>query len=85
MIDTEEIKLLTTDQLIDELKRRHPDGVIVAMQFPKHEARSLGHDWRVFFSGNSDVTLKLANVAIYQQQQILMEGSGDKPFEGDCL
>jgi hypothetical protein len=67
-----DIELHTTDELIDELKRRHPDGAVMAFQNPNHEIRSTGNDWRMSFIGNIHVTLKLANVCLwYHQNQIM--------------
>ncbi len=68
----ENIQLVTTEELIGELKRRCPDGLIVAMQFPEHEIRSSGYDWRMSFNGRIDVTLKLANIALWKHQQEIM-------------
>ncbi len=64
----EEIALVTTDELIDELKRRHPDGVIVAMQYPEHEVQDSGNEWRISFGGSIDTTLKLSNLCLWQHQ-----------------
>ncbi len=67
-----DISLHTTDELIDELKKRHPDGTIIAMHNPPHEARSSGNDWRMSFIGNIHVTLKLANVIMWHHQTEIM-------------
>lgn len=68
-----DIQLHTTDELIDELKRRHPDGCVVVVQNPPHELRSSGNDWRMCFSGNIHVTLKLASVAMWHHQSQFMK------------
>lgn len=68
-----DIKLHTTDELIDELKRRHPDGAIIVVQNPEHEVRSSGNDWRMAFAGNIHVTLKLASVAMWHHQAEIMK------------
>lgn len=63
---------LTNSDLVDELKRRNPDGCLVAMQLPVHERRSTGNDWRVSFVGNPHITLKLATICVWMHQKTLM-------------
>jgi hypothetical protein len=69
-----DIKIHTTDELIAELKRRHPDGALIAVQNPPHEIRSSGTGWRMGFAGDPHVTLKLANVCLWHHQQQFMNG-----------
>ena len=76
MIDKDSMMELTTDDLVQELKRRHPDGCIVALQFPQHEARSSGQGWRITFIGNTHNTLKLANISVWMHQQAIMGNVG---------
>ncbi len=66
------ISLHTTDELIEELKTRHPDGTVIAVQNPEHEIRSSGHEWRMSFGGNLHVTLKLANIIMWHHQTKIM-------------
>ncbi len=76
-----DISLHTTDELIDELKKRHPDGCVIAVQNPVHEARSSGNDWRMNFIGDINITLKLANIIMWHHQKQIM---GDiRNFEGE--
>lgn len=77
MIDEETIALVTTDELIKELKDRHPDGVIIALQHPPHEVRSSKKDWRISFVGEKTTTLKLATIAMWMHQQEFMGGMTD--------
>lgn len=74
MIDENDIAIISTDVLIQELKNRHPEGAIIALQHPKHEIRSSGNDWRVSFKGDKRVTLKLANIALWIHQEEIMKG-----------
>ena len=67
-----DISLHTTDELIEEIKKRHPDGAIIGVQNPPHEIRSTGNDWRMSFKGNFHVTLKLANVIMWHHQAEIM-------------
>lgn len=67
------IELYTTDELITEIKKRHPDGSIIAVQNPEHEIRSSGNDWRMSYAGNIHVTLKLANVILWRHQTVIMQ------------
>jgi hypothetical protein len=67
-----DIQLHPTDELIEELKRRHPDGAVIVLQHPKHEIRSSGTEWRLCFSGNVHVTLKLASIAMWHHQNKIM-------------
>lgn len=60
-----DIALLTTDELIDELRRRHPDGVIVAYQLPSHEVRDQNIDWVCKSKGDVNILNKLANAALH--------------------
>jgi hypothetical protein len=71
----------TTETLITEIKKRHPDGCIIAMQFPEHEVRSCGQGWRIVFSGNINNTLKLANVSVWMHQAAIMNQSVPEPPE----
>jgi hypothetical protein len=77
MIDEETIALVSTDELIKELKSRHPNGAIIALQNPPHEARSSKKDWRISFIGEKTTTLKLANIAVWMHQQEFMGGMND--------
>lgn len=72
MMDEEDIALVSTDVLIEELKNRHPDGCIVALHHPPHEIRSSGTDWRVCFKGCQLKTLKLANMALWMHKDEFM-------------
>ncbi len=72
MSEEELLIMTTTDTLVAELKRRHPDGCIVSLQFPEHEARSTGQGWRITFCGNTHNTLKLANIGLWMHQQAIM-------------
>ena len=72
MIDKDSMILLTTEDLVGELKRRHPDGCMVGFQFPPHEARSVGQSWRITFSGDFNTTLKLANIGMWLHQKAIM-------------
>jgi hypothetical protein len=72
MINKEDMMELTTDDLINELKRRNPDGCMIAVQLPEHEQRSTGNSWRVSFGGNAHITLKLANICVWMHQKTLM-------------
>ncbi len=76
MIDKDSMMELTTDDLVGELKRRHPDGCIVSLQFPEHEVRSTGLGWRITFCGNTNNTLKLANIALWMHQAAIMGTQG---------
>ena len=76
----EDIQFVTTDDLIIELKRRHPDGIIVAMQNPPHEVNSCGHDWRITYKGKIETTLKLANIAVWMHQRDI---TGDAVIKED--
>lgn len=60
-----EIALFTTDELVDELRHRHPDGVIVAYQLPKHEVKDQNIDWVCRSKGDVSVLNKLANIALH--------------------
>ncbi len=73
-----DIQLHTTDELIDEIKRRFPDGCIVAMQNPVHEIRSSAKEWRMAYSGNIHVTLKLASVAMWHHQKAIMDTANER-------
>ncbi len=73
-MNAEDIALVTTDELIQELKTRHPDGCIVALQHPKHEVRSSGKDWRICFAGSQLYTLKLAQIAVWMHKDEFMKG-----------
>lgn len=75
MINAEDIALITTDELIQELKNRHPDGAIIALQHPKHEIRSSKKDWRICFAGTTVITLKLANIAVWMHRDQFMKGA----------
>ncbi len=77
MIDEDNIALVSTDVLIEELKNRHPDGAIIAVQHPEHERRSSGNDWRICFKGDKLITLKLANIATWMHQEEFM-GKGEE-------
>ena len=72
-----DIQLHTTDELIAELKRRFPDGCIIAVQNPIHEIRSSGQDWRMSYSGNVHVTLKLASIAMWHHQKAIMDTANE--------
>ncbi len=67
-----DITLHTTDELMDEVKRRHPDGALICVQNPPHEIRSSGSDWRMTYIGNIHVTLKLANIIMWHHQAMIM-------------
>ena len=76
-----DISLHTTDELIEELKKRHPEGAVIAVHNPPYEARSSGNDWRMSFIGNINVTLKLANIIMWYHQAKIM---GEiRNFEGE--
>lgn len=75
MIDENDIAIVSTDVLIQELKNRHPDGVIIALQHPKHEVRSSKNDWRICFAGTTVITLKLANIAVWMHKDQFMKGA----------
>lgn len=81
MIDASDITIVSTDVLIEELKSRHPQGAIIALQHPEHECRSSGKDWRISFKGEKLITLKLANIALWMHQQDLMQGSQGEDYE----
>lgn len=81
-----DITLHTTDELIGEIKRRHPEGTIVAVQNEPHEIRSSGNDWRVSMIGNLHVTLKLANVCLWHHQTRIMgaiKNEESEEYDGD--
>ena len=78
-----DIELHTTDELIAELKRRHPEGALIALQNPEHEIRSSGNDWRMAFSGNIHVTLKLASVAMWHHQTEFMKAANPRREEDE--
>ncbi len=67
-----DISLHTTDELFNEIKRRHPDGAVIAVQNPAHEIRSSRNDWRMSYFGNIHVTLKLANIIMWHHQAQLL-------------
>lgn len=76
MIDENDISIIDTDTLIEELKNRHPDGCIIALQHPAHEIRSSGNDWRICFKGCHLQTLKLANIALWIHKDEFMGKGG---------
>ena len=73
-----DIQLHTTDELLIEMKRRFPDGCIIAMQNPVHEIRSSGKEWRMSYSGNVHVTLKLANITMWHHQKAIMDTANER-------
>ncbi len=78
-----DIALHTTDELIDELKKRHPEGAVIGLQNPLHEIRSTGNDWRMSFKGDIHVTLKLANVIMWHHQTEIMGTIRNVEREGE--
>lgn len=59
------MNLFTTDELVDELRKRHPDGIIVVYQLPKHEVRDQNIDWVCQSKGDVSILNKLANIALH--------------------
>lgn len=72
MNKTDSINLFTTDELVDELKRRHPDGIIVAYQLPKHEIKDQKISWRCGANGDVGTINKLANIALHHAYELTM-------------
>jgi hypothetical protein len=75
MFDENDIALAPTDMLINELKARHPEGCIIALQHSKHEVRSSKKDWRICFVGSQLITLKLAQIAVWMHKDEFLKGS----------
>lgn len=60
-----EIALFTLDELVDEIRRRCPDGSIVAYQLPSHEVKDQNIDWVCRSKGDVGILNKLANIALH--------------------
>ena len=56
-----ELDLTTTDELVDELMRRHPDGVVVGL--------SRDNESVIEFEGDIDVTLRLVQLLMWDHQK----------------
>ena len=72
MNKTDTINLLTTDELVDELRRRHPDGSIIAYQLPKQEAKDQKIAWVCRSRGDVGILNKLANIALHNAYALTM-------------
>jgi hypothetical protein len=78
-----EIELHPIDELISEIKRRYPDGTLIALQNPDHEVRSTGNEWRTSMAGKVHVTLKLASVCMWHHQIEIMKSARPDPQDGE--
>jgi hypothetical protein len=78
-----DIELHPIDDLITEIKRRYPDGTLIALQNPDHEVRSTGNEWRTSMAGNVHVTLKLASVCMWHHQREIMKAVKIQPPDGE--
>ena len=72
MNKTDTINLFTTDELVDELRRRYPDGVIIAYELPGHEVKDQRVDWVCRAQGDVNVLNKLANVILHDAYDLTM-------------
>jgi len=60
-----ELDLTTTEELIDELVRRYPDGIVVGLS---RDSESI-----IEFEGDIDVTLRLVNLLMWDHQKYFEE------------
>ena len=73
---TTEVQIIPTGELVEELRRRFPDGCIVAMFMPEHEQRDVGYDHRIHTTG--DRAVELANYVLWDLQDAYKaEGDDD--------
>lgn len=73
----EPITLFTTDAIIEELRRRYPDGTVIAYEVPEDQVKSKGCSWCCHVQGNSNVLAKLSFVINHNVNEIIQLGTED--------
>lgn len=74
MMDDYVIHQYTTNELVDELTKRYPEGLVVAMELLPENKSDSHADWRIYCRGKVNVTLKLANILLWEHQKDIMGG-----------
>ena len=84
MNETDTINLFTTDELVDELRRRYPDGAIIAYAISSDQVKSERRSWSCHVKGNSSCLSKLAFVINHNVNEVIQLGAEEAELlEGD--
>lgn len=71
------ITLFTTEDIISEMRRRYPDGSIIAYEMPEDQAKDAGYSWGCNIRGHNNVVAKLAFAISSNVNEMIQEGTED--------